>query len=265
MAAFGRVQCFSLARPKDCYEDCYSEHDVIRHSSVEHVQKDLEHYLSCFDFSIRTIRGDRAAIERMAYEACEDKFNDGVMYIEFRYGPHLLKSDSVSLADAVTSVESGFKRAERILNAKRDTSLPPFKAVHILCGIWSLPDWLPEVIDVALQLDPQHDFIAGVDLAGAYPQSPTWRTDMEAQGYAAQFRRAREHGLGVTIHAGECVGADSVEWAIEECNANRIGHGYRVTEDSDMAARYLPKDASETRHMEFCPRSSILTAAQPLG
>jgi adenosine deaminase len=34
--------------------------------------------------------GDLSAIERIAYEFCEDKAKNGVLYAEARYSPHLL-------------------------------------------------------------------------------------------------------------------------------------------------------------------------------
>lgn len=35
-------------------------------------------------------RGDKDAIERVAYELCEDEAQHGVVYFEARYSPHLL-------------------------------------------------------------------------------------------------------------------------------------------------------------------------------
>lgn len=39
--------------------------------------------------------GDPEALERIAYEFCEDKANDGVLYCEARYCPHLLANCGV--------------------------------------------------------------------------------------------------------------------------------------------------------------------------
>jgi len=261
-----RIQTiFELGQAKGLLpEGCYSEHDVVKHATIEHKQANLDDYLACFAFSGNIIKGDAVAVERVAYEACVDKFNDGVRYIEFRYSPHLLAgaNQELSLREVTECVENGFKRARNEVNVGVPIGTPHFQTVHILCGIWSFPRWLDEVIDLALEVDPSHDYIAGIDLAGGYPHSATWRTDEEARGYQVAFRRAREAGLRITIHAGECVGADSVEWAIVDCGTNRIGHGYRVTEDADMANRIFPKDSPNTIHCEFCPRSSILTNAQ---
>uniref|UniRef100_A0A1I7YPV6 adenosine deaminase n=1 Tax=Steinernema glaseri TaxID=37863 RepID=A0A1I7YPV6_9BILA len=36
------------------------------------------------------LSGDKEAIERIAYELCEDQHNNGVIYFEARYSPHFL-------------------------------------------------------------------------------------------------------------------------------------------------------------------------------
>ena len=51
---------------------------------------------------------------------------------------------------------------------------------------------------------------------------------------AAATRRLRprpEGRLGITVHAGEAAGAESIAEAIHLCHADRIGHGTRLHED----------------------------------
>jgi len=45
------------------------------------------------------------------------------------------------------------------------------------------------------------------------------------------FHAAKEHGLHVTVHAGESGPASNVRQAIELLGAERIGHGYHVVDD----------------------------------
>lgn len=40
-------------------------------------------------------RGDREAIQRIAFEFVEDKAREGVLYVEVRYSPHLLSNCKV--------------------------------------------------------------------------------------------------------------------------------------------------------------------------
>jgi len=232
--------------------------------------KDLNEYLSKFAVAINCIGGDLSAIYQTSYEACEDKFNDNIMYIEYRYAPQLLLGGVLSSIEVVKEVQKAFAQATVDLNHRRKNEeskkhLPEFKVKQILCGIWNFPggsttDWLKENVEIAEKLDPNHEFIVGVDLAGGYGDN--WKTSEEAKGYELAFKRAKNFGLGVTVHAGECVGADSIEWAVKKCSSDRIGHGYRLREDKELSDKYFPKKSVDTRHFEFCPRSSVLTNAQ---
>ncbi len=50
--------------------------------------------------------------------------------------------------------------------------------------------------------------------------------------FARAFALAGEAGLGLTAHAGEICGADSVADALEHLKVTRIGHGVRAIEDA---------------------------------
>jgi adenosine deaminase len=49
--------------------------------------------------------------------------------------------------------------------------------------------------------------------------------------YAPAFDLAVRGRIGVTVHAGEAAGPESIADAIDRCHANRLGHGTRLGED----------------------------------
>ncbi|MGH7511396.1 MAG: adenosine deaminase family protein, partial [Gemmatimonadales bacterium] len=49
--------------------------------------------------------------------------------------------------------------------------------------------------------------------------------------HQAAFDVAAEGCLGITVHAGEAAGAESIAEAVHRCHADRIGHGTRLYED----------------------------------
>jgi len=75
----------------------------------------------------------------------------------------------------------------------------------------------------------------------------------EVEDYIRAFEIAREAGLGITVHAGEFGGADSVRAALDHIRPSRIGHGVRAVEDPDLVRRI----ASERIVLEVCPVSNI--------
>jgi adenosine deaminase len=91
-----------------------------------------------------------------------------------------------------------------------------------------------------------HDFVTGFGMAGderfGHPRD-----------YARAFDIARDAGLGITVHAGELSGAESVMAALDHLRPSRIGHGVRAIEDPATVRRL----AREGVVLEVCPGSNI--------
>ena len=71
--------------------------------------------------------------------------------------------------------------------------------------------------------------------------------------FAPAFDIARDAGLGITTHAGELVGAESVTDALDHVRPTRIGHGVRSVEDPAVVERL----AREGVVLEVCPGSNV--------
>ena len=93
------------------------------------------------------------------------------------------------------------------------------------------------------------DHSVGVDLAGDEFRYP-------AELFEEHFKRVRDAGLHVTIHAGEAEGPSSVWSAIQVLGAERIGHGFRAVEDPGLVD-YL---AEQGIGLECCPTSNLHTS-----
>lgn len=94
-------------------------------------------------------------------------------------------------------------------------------------------------------------WVAGLGLAGAEDVG-------QARDYAWSFDCAREAQLGLTAHAGEWCGPDSIRAALE-LGVTRIGHGIRAIEDPALV-RYL---ADKAVTLEVCPGSNIALGLAP--
>jgi adenosine deaminase len=73
--------------------------------------------------------------------------------------------------------------------------------------------------------------VVAFDLAGGEAGRP-------ASVHRAAFDAAAEGRLGITVHAGEAAGAESIADAVDHCHADRIGHGTRLHEDA-VLLRYI--------------------------
>jgi adenosine deaminase len=85
--------------------------------------------------------------------------------------------------------------------------------------------------------------------------------------FAPAFAIAREAGLGLTAHAGEFAGPESVRGALDALGVRRIGHGVRAIEDPALVDRLAAQGVT----LEVCPGSNVALgvypdlAAHPIG
>jgi adenosine deaminase len=175
--------------------------------------RDLEDYLHRFDITIALLQTPEA-IERVAYEMVEDAVRDNVRYLEVRYCPRLSCREGLSLDEVIAAERRGLARGERDFGLRTGI---------INC---SLRHYAPEVsLEIAEHSVRCRDRgVVAFDLAGGEAGRPPGR-------HGAAFDVAARGLLGITVHAGEAAGADSIAEAVYRCHANRIGHGTRLREN----------------------------------
>ena len=108
------------------------------------------------------------------------------------------------------------------------------------------PEAAGRLLDKLLALRPKS--WVGITLGGAehlFPPAP----------FADVYRRAKQAGLRLSVHAGEALGPESVWDAIRLLGAERIGHGVRAIEDPALV-EYL---AERQIPLEVCPTGNIRT------
>ena len=201
---------------------------------------DFHAFLEKFNFLAR-FYSRLECIDRISYEAVADAAQDNVKYLELRFNPVTFAlSQGFYFEEVVERVVSAVKKAEQdfditvklLITIRRDYD----------------QDTSSRIVDMAIHYADQS--IVGLDLAGD-------EVHYSARPFAALFSKAKEVGLGITVHAGEAAGAESVRTAIELLKADRIGHGVRASED--LAVMDLVRERGIT--LEVCPTSNIQTAA----
>ena len=160
---------------------------------------------------------DYDACRRVAYENVEDAFNEGIDYIELRYSPWFMaEAHHLQAEGVVEAVTDGIRTAERDY---------PIKVNQL--GILSRhygPRIAMQELDAQLRF--AHEF-AGLDLAGDEARFP-------GEWYTAHFKKARDAGWHITVHAGEAAGPQSIWQAVTELGAERIGHAVHAPEDARL-------------------------------
>lgn len=81
----------------------------------------------------------------------------------------------------------------------------------------------------------------------------------DLEDFVRAFEIAREAGLGITVHAGELMGWESVAAALDHIRPARIGHGVRAIENPDLVKRI----ADSGIVLECCPGSNVALGVFP--
>lgn len=189
----------------------------------------LERYLEAFVHTIGVMQSAKA-IARVAYESAEDLANDGVVYAEVRFDPGLCTRKGLRREDVLEAALDGFARASR------DTGI----MVNTIATALRQNSDSTEVVKAAVPF-LGHGVVA-FDLAGPEEGYPP-------DAHLEACLVAREHGFGLTIHAGEGDGVHSIWRALALCGAQRIGHGVRIADDTDFDGSRITKLGSFARRV----------------
>ena len=240
----------------------------------------LERYLDPF---VHTIALTQSAenLERVAFEAGVDLWDDGVRYAEVRFAPSVHTQNGLERDEVIEAVLAGFARAAATTGI-------------LMSGIAVAMRNAADSEDVArTAVRYVGEGLVGFDIAGPEIGYP-------ASAHSEAYKIARSGGLGLTAHAGEAFGPASIAQAVLQCGASRIGHGIKIAEDlwsesgvinitaggaaSGSAFRFDDMDDSDLKlgeiarmvrdHrtlLEVCPKSNLDTGAaaaageHPLG
>lgn len=210
-------------------------------------RRSLELYLETFVHTLAVLRTPDA-VERVAFECAQDLAADGVVYAESRFAPELVAGPTMSVDDAIRAMRRGFDAGAAL-------------GIELRTIVCSMRDNTISAEAAHAAARNRDEGVVGFDIAGpeaGYPPSQ----------HIAAFEIARAAGLGVTIHAGEADGLDSIREALDDCNADRLGHGVHLIDDfhrerdgewrlGDLATTVLGRQIC----LEVCPTSNVHTGA----
>lgn len=195
-----------------------------------------DEFLSKFKV-LRQFYNSPETIRRIAREVVIDAADDNVRYMELRFTPKALCN---VLQCSYHTVMDWVCDSVNETAANHDIKVRLIVSMNRHEGA----DIADEVLNVALAYRDKG--VVAIDLAGQEANYP-------CEPFAGVFRRARDEGLHITVHAGEWAGANSVRDAVETLGAQRIGHGIRAVEDHQVVALL----AAQGTTLEVCPTSNL--------
>lgn len=238
----GSIRLQTILELADQHGIALPAHDVeglAPHIHIDESAPGLMAFIDRFEHMIAVLV-DADACRRVAYENVEDALREGIDYIELRFSPWFMaQAHGMHPAEVMEACADGVRAAER------DTGV----RANIIGGLsrtYGAGVCMQE-LDAILS---HRDHLVAVDLAGDEAGFP-------AALFVEHFKRVRDAGLHVTVHAGEADGPQSVWSAIRDLGAERIGHGFRSIEDPKLVD-YLVKEGIG---LESCPTSNLHISA----
>lgn len=199
------------------------------------VWTDFTSFLNAFDKAAALFRTeeDYALLSQTYFESIAA---DGAIYGEIFISTNHAQSCGLDPKLYVSGLAEGMRRAKE--NTGIETRM-------IATGLRHMG---PEGVDEAAEwlLKNPHPLITGWGMAGEERMH-------HPRDFAHSFNKMRDAGYGITVHAGELVGWQSVADALDWLKPSRIGHGVRAIENPDLVRRL----ADEQIVLECCPGSNI--------
>jgi len=199
------------------------------------VWHDFSSFLAAYDFAADLFRSEED-YARLADHYLTSLARDGAIYSEVFTSPDHATKAGLSPQAYTNALGEGMARA------KAKTGI---EGRMIVTGVRHFG---VESIEAAARFAARcnHPLVTGFGVAGDERVG-------DFEDYVRAFEIAREAGLGITIHAGEFGGWQSVEAALDHIRPSRIGHGVRAIENPDLVKRI----ADEGVVLEVCPVSNI--------
>ena len=203
--------------------------------------RSLKEFIDVFDVFLPVLH-DASAIERVAYELCEDCAGDNIRHVEARFAPALNCGPSFSTDEVIEAAAKGLRRGLKDFGVSSGI---------IVCLIRTHgPAENRQAFETAKKFyRPDNGLVrpgvVGIDLAGDEAQFPTMR-------FAEYFEEARKLGIPATCHAGETVGTANLRAALD-LQVRRIGHGTHLFDDaglvSEVVRRQVPLEIGLTSNL----------------
>ena len=207
-----------------------------------YVWRDFLDFLRTYDRAAATVRTaqDYRDVTFAYLDACAA---EGAIYVELTASPDHAAEAGLPYADMAAGIAQGIDDARAA------------RGIESRVIVTAVRDFGPERAEAIARTAAAHPhaYITGFGLAGdeaGHPPAP----------FARAFALAADAGLGLTCHAGEWAGPESVRGALELPGpVGRLGHGVRAIEDPGLVRELADRGTV----LEVCPTSNVVLGAYP--
>ena len=211
------------------------------HIKIYEQWKNLDTVLEAFGIAQKSIVSP-SALERIAWELFEDSAYQNIQLLEVRFSPDWAFSGHNLDWDLALD---GILRAKKKAEAQFGMAIGLIAISSRSLGVKSCE----KTVDWAIE---HKDQIHGIDLADSESRHPIG-------DFMHPVLRAKNAGLGITIHSGEDTPASAVFDTIQAVGAERIGHGIHIIEDMSVVEMVIERGIT----LEVNPWSNYLTNSVP--
>ncbi len=199
--------------------------------------KDFSHFIESWFWKNQFFR-EPIDFEESVYQTLKELSRQNIIYIEAFFSPWDYKNTGINPADIAYANINAIRRAENDFGIK-------CRLIADITRDHGHENALNRLNEITQFLG---DELIGIGLGGSEQKYP-------ANLFKGVFLEAKRRGFHRVAHAGEVSGSDSVWSAIRDLKVERIGHGVRSVEDTELV-EYL--QATQIP-LEVCIVSNIKT------
>jgi adenosine deaminase len=172
-------------------------------------------------------------LSHIAELTAKDMASQNIRYAEMFFSPSLFVRHGLEAQELTHAIRAGLSRVPEI-------------EVSLIADL--VRDYGPDSEMTTLKKvnEVKGDGVIGIGLGGSEHEFPP-------EPFELLYEEARRMGFHVTAHAGEAAGPKSIWGVIRHLHVDRIGHGTRAHEDTELRDFIINKRTP----LELCPMSNV--------
>jgi len=225
------------------------EHSLNEKLILRYPEKDFNEYIRPWRFLSHLITSPEI-VYILAYEALKEASEDNVKLVELRTSWGVTGAEKFPISEFLRSLKEAIEKAETDFGIKCRVVLGITRHLIGRHKDWMRKKLLINILKSALEY--KDVCVVGFDLSGK-------EENYNPEKFKDFFKEAKKEGFFITVHCGERSGSSDISEAINELEADRIGHGLAAVRDEELLNTIIQREIP----IETCLVSNYLSGAVP--